>query len=132
VVAALRLLSNGATRPYRLVLLAGTPEYLARESGELMEVPHALTLEPSTPNPSPGPTRIRFGLPRAARVTLDTYDVRGARVARRLDGQPLPGGYHARVWEGLEERGRRLGAGVYFYRLEADGRAISRKLMLIP
>jgi hypothetical protein len=129
--AAFRMLSSGATRPYRLVLLAGTPEYLAREAGELMEVPHALTLEPSAPNPSRGPTRIRFGLPRAARVTLDIYDVRGARVARLFNGQPLPAGYHAWVWEGLDERGRRLGAGAYFYRLEADGRAISRKLVLI-
>jgi len=128
----LLLLAPGRGRPYRLVLLAGTADYLAREIDALTEIPRALTLDPGAPNPSLGPTRIRFGLPRAASVSLEIFDVRGARVARLIDRQSLAAGYHARVWDGLDERGRRLGAGAYFYRLEAEGRSVSRKLVLIP
>jgi hypothetical protein len=33
-------------------------------------------------------------------------------------------------WDGLDATGRRVASGVYFSRVEAEGRAVSRKLIV--
>jgi len=38
---------------------------------------------------------------------------------------------HALRWDGTDQSGRRLAAGVYFLMVEAGGRAETRKLVLL-
>jgi hypothetical protein len=49
---------------------------------------------------------------------------------RTLLDRPLEAGPHAVGWDGVDDGGRPAPAGVYFYRLEADGRSFTRKLVL--
>ena len=42
----------------------------------------------------------------------------------------LPRGEHAERWDGLDDIGRRVPAGVYFTRLSADGRSLTRRMVL--
>jgi hypothetical protein len=35
------------------------------------------------------------------------------------------------VWDGTDERGARQSSGMYLYRLQADGRSLTRKMMLV-
>ena len=84
----------------------------------------------ATPNPFNPRTLIRFELTRAARVRLTIYDVRGARVRVLQDGA-LPAGHHEVAWDGRDHRGMDAATGTYFYRLEADRFAESRKLTLL-
>jgi hypothetical protein len=60
----------------------------------------------------------------AARASVRVYDLRGRLVDTLHDG-PLAAGVHAMPW-----RPRGLASGVYLYRLEADGRAVSGKVAL--
>jgi hypothetical protein len=89
-----------------------------------------LALHPAAPNPTRGPTLISFDLPAgvaAARVTI--HDT-GGRLVREL----APGtaaGRHIVSWDGRDSRGLRAAAGVYHYRLEADGRSLGRKLVVL-
>jgi len=77
---------------------------------------------PASPNPFRLSTSIRFELSQAASVRLEIFDVRGARVATLMEGEPLPAGGHATTWDGRDGAGRLAPAGIYLVRLEAGGR----------
>ena len=61
------VLSGGPHRPYRLSIVAGTREYVERNAGHDLSIPTMLVLDRCAPNPTRGPTRIRFGIPHAGR-----------------------------------------------------------------
>jgi hypothetical protein len=93
--------------------------------------PHRdVELHQNHPNPFNPSTRISYYLPRALSVTLTVYDVRGALV-RTLVDRPVGVGYHSLVWDGLDSNGSRVGSGVYFYRLRAGNKVITKKLVVV-
>ena len=63
--------------------------------------------------------------------TLDARDLAGRVVRVLLDGDCLPSGRHRANWDGRTDRGLRVGAGVYFYRLEAGGLVETRRVALV-
>ena len=85
----------------------------------------ALRLGRCAPNPAGSSAEVRFELPYATRVRLGLYDVRGRRVVHVLDGQSLDEGAHT-----VTLRLARLDPGVYFCRLAAAERSITRKLVI--
>ena len=82
----------------------------------------------AAPNPSPSGTTLQMTLERDAFITLAVYDVRGRRV-RMLEQGVERAGELARVWDGRDDSGRAAGAGVYFARLDAGGRVVSRRVI---
>jgi hypothetical protein len=89
-----------------------------------------VSLAPSRPNPLTPDTRIEFALPRATGVRLEVLDPQGRRVRVLLD-RVLAAGPHRVPWDGRDAEGRTVGSGIYFYRLEADGRSLTRKLTIV-
>ena len=87
-------------------------------------------LEQNEPNPFAAATRISFSLERESpSVRLTVHDVRGALVKTLvLEGKPA--GRHAVTWEGVDETGGPVGSGIYFYRLQDQGRVETRKMIL--
>jgi hypothetical protein len=83
------------------------------------------------PNPFSARSSLSFTLPTQGRVWLEIFDVRGRRVRTLAEGEGLGAGLHARSWDGRDEEGRALAAGVYFARLRGGGRIMSRKLALL-
>lgn len=63
-------------------------------------------------------------------MTVDVHDLSGRRVRRIAGGVTEPGRY-AEVWDGRDERGSRVPAGVYFVRVAWRSGHDSLKLMLI-
>jgi hypothetical protein len=92
---------------------------------ELLNPPR-MTLAQSAPNPVPvgAAARIAFTLPKAGTVSLRVYDVSGRLVATLADGR-LAEGRHEHVFETSG-----VAAGAYFYRLEAGGAVLSKKLIV--
>jgi hypothetical protein len=99
--------ATGSAYVYRL---AGT------QAGPSTVIPAELVLAQNYPNPFKQWTVIRFGLPTAASVTLEVFDLSGRRVMRVLEGAWYPRGSHDAV---LRLDG--FAPGVYMYRLSADG-----------
>ncbi len=89
----------------------------------------ALALGPPLPNPSRGRVGLRFLLPAGGAVRLEVYDVSGRRV-KTLVSRELGPGEHEAAWEGRDEAGRVVGAGLYFARLRALDRTVTRRLVV--
>ncbi|MGH7730197.1 MAG: FlgD immunoglobulin-like domain containing protein [Candidatus Eiseniibacteriota bacterium] len=83
---------------------------------------------PASPNPFRRSTSVRFELSERAPVRLEIFDLRGARVAALIDGAVLPAGGHATTWDGRDQTGRLVPAGIYLVRLEAGGRTWSGRI----
>ena len=83
------------------------------------------------PNPARGGGRIPFAIPAdaapGAGVTLVLYGIDGRRVRTLLDGPVVPGRGSVH-WDGRDEGGVPVPAGVYFYRLTRGEHTLSRKL----
>jgi hypothetical protein len=89
------------------------------------DLPIAFALPAPSPNPSiAGINRIAFAVPHEAHVRLTVHDVRGRTLAKLADGT-VPAGHHVRMWDSS-----RVGAGVYFLRLEAPGFEADRRLVV--
>ena len=67
----------------------------------------------------------------AARVSLTVYDVLGRRVRQVWQG-PLGAGRHRFVWDGRDEAGKGVAAGVYIYQVEIDGQVEAKKTTKLP
>ncbi|NOT35656.1 MAG: DUF11 domain-containing protein [Candidatus Eisenbacteria bacterium] len=81
---------------------------------------HELALAGAIPNPARDATSLQFTLPRATRATLELFDSQGRRIRTLANGE-YPAGNHTVSWNGLDEGGRSVRAGVYFARLSSDG-----------
>ena len=64
-------------------------------------------------------------------VRLALYDMLGRRVRQVWQG-PLRAGSHRFVWDGRDEEGKAVAAGVYVYRVEIDGRVEAKKTTKLP
>jgi outer membrane protein assembly factor BamB len=89
-----------------------------------------IVLDQNTPNPFQAETSIGFRLPYASQVTLALYDATGTLVRRLIDGEMRPAGRASAIWDGRNERGDRVAAGVYFYRLDCGNEKRSRRMLL--
>lgn len=91
----------------------------------------ALALSPPRPNPSRGDCELAYSLASEAHVTLSLYDAAG-RLVRTLENGPVPAGPRTARWDGTNNAGDRVAAGVYFARLASDGLPpATRKIVLL-
>lgn len=102
-------------------------------------VPTAVEVEPAilsarplqvTPNPFRGSGSIRFELPSRGMARVEVFDVTGRRVRTLTEGTRSPGP-HAVSWDGRDDRGARLGGGIYFVRLTTGSMSRNAKVVLI-
>jgi len=99
-------------------------------------VPRAFTLMQNYPNPFNPTTRIAFTIHGGgattsdSRVRLDIYNVLGQKVTTLVESHLAPGHYEFE-WDGRDRGGNTMASGLYFYRLQADGRAETKKMVLL-
>ena len=102
----------------------------ARYPTGLPALPTALRLYQNQPNPFRPRTVIRFTLAHAAPYALSIYSATGQRI-RGYEGVAGAEGLSV-TWEGNDAGGARVAPGVYFYRLESEGRSDTRRMILLP
>jgi hypothetical protein len=83
---------------------------------------------PARPNPFAQGTDLSYFLPAAGRADLRLYDVRG-RLVRVLRSGASAAGTQTVRWDGRDDRGQSVGAGIYFVRLEASGVVSSDRIL---
>ena len=82
------------------------------------------------PNPFTGQTMIPFTVTVKTNVQLEVFDSQG-RMVRTLMTNPLVPGLYGIPWDGNNENGQPLPAGVYLYRLKTDKSSISKRMILV-
>ncbi|MBN1827143.1 MAG: T9SS type A sorting domain-containing protein [Candidatus Eisenbacteria bacterium] len=94
------------------------------------EAPIKILLDQNAPNPFNPLTTIRYTLNEAGPVRLSVYSPAG-RLVTDLVHEVMGEGPHAVTWNGKDRFGHEVGSGVYYYRLDADKTALTRKMVLI-
>lgn len=106
-------------------------EYIIVTSAEDTTLPQfSTTLKQNHPNPFNPDTSIGFYLAETGRVELSVYNVKGERV-KTLINDLLPSGEHKVIWSGVDENGRDMPSGVYFYRMRTTKHDQIRKMVMI-
>ena len=86
------------------------------------------------PNPFRSGTVIGFNVPRgtdsAETVEVAIYDIRG-RMMRTLLAADLEPGDHETAWDGTDNGGRRVAAGIYLCTVRVAGATVSKKLAVL-
>ena len=95
-----------------------------------VQLPDNFSLAQNYPNPFNPETHITFSLRESAPVDLKIYDSLGQEVRTLYSGTP-PAGEHRVRWDGRDNRGAMVSAGVYLYTLRSGGRQTSRKMLLV-
>jgi hypothetical protein len=99
------------------------------DPGFVRVIPSEFALSQNRPNPVSPTTTIRLSLPEAADYALSIHDVQG-RVVRRFEGSAQPGVVSI-LWDGRDQNGAPVSAGLYFYRVAADEFSATRKMLLV-
>jgi len=122
--------SPGRDYTYMLVVVLSDGSEV-RSGPQAVSIPAVATaLEQNWPNPFNPTTEIAYSLSERGHVTLAVYDVLGRRVRTLVDRREDAGVHKAR-WNGLDDDGRSVPSGVYFYRMRAGSFVCTRKMVLI-
>ena len=83
------------------------------------------------PVPAAGTVRLAYRTPGASRPALFISDARGRRVRTFPAGAAADGGQGAIAWDGSDDAGRRVAAGVYFACVRVGNVSAARRLVLL-
>ena len=98
---------------------------------EKVNIPKQYILSQNYPNPFNPTTTIRYQIPKSGFVSLKIYDILGKVVATLVNEEKPAGIYEVEFSAGSSGNGANLPSGVYFYKLEAGGNIIDKKLLLL-
>jgi hypothetical protein len=84
----------------------------------------------SSPNPCATETMVSVVLPKSSTVRLRIYGPAGRLVRTVFEGS-LTSGNHALHWDGRDDEGRKLPAGVYLTRIATDEGTTSGRVILM-
>jgi hypothetical protein len=90
--------------------------------------PRGISFGAARPNPFVHGTHMEITLDQARAVELVVWDVAGREVRRLVDGV-LTGGTHEMWWDGRDQAGRQMPAGIYFARLSAGEMRAETKVL---
>ncbi|MCP4706187.1 MAG: T9SS type A sorting domain-containing protein [candidate division Zixibacteria bacterium] len=93
-------------------------------------LPDQYTLYQNYPNPFNPITKIRFSLPVSSVIRVEIFNLLGQSI-RILVDEKLSAGAKEVVWDGLNNAGRSVSSGIYFYRITANDFVDSRKMILL-
>ncbi len=98
---------------------------------EVRLIPTTYELSQNFPNPFCPTTTIRYGLPKAERVTLKIYNLLGEEVVALVNAETQDAGYHVAIWDGRNKNGGVVASGVYVYRLQAGNWVMIKKMAVV-
>lgn len=100
------------------------------DNDPVTNLPKGFELRGNYPNPFNPSTTIEYALPKRMHVTIDIYNTLG-QLVRQLVNSEKPAGEHLVEWDGTDNSGANVSTGIYFYRVQGDSFAQSRKMVLL-
>jgi len=111
--------------PFCYVVKTGPDEITSVPPDPGSVIPTTFVLHPAYPNPFNPATTISYDVPISGRVDLAVFNLLGQHVASLTDGIITPGRYST-IWNAGN-----LPSGIYFVRLSAGNRQLTRKALLL-
>jgi len=103
-------------------ILSGSDDTVAKSTYSLQNYPNPF---------NPQTTITFFTAEKAENAELVIYNIKGQKVKTLID-ETLPAGKHSVIWDGKDSNGKRVGSGVYFYKLEMkQGKPLIKKMLLL-
>lgn len=121
------LIVTGTEKVYYYTIIANSVNAVVEDVPNL---PLMFRLYQSYPNPFNPSTIVEYDLPRKSNVNITVYNVLGQKV-KTLVSCTKPAGQHSVEWDGMDNHGRPVTSGVYFYRIIAGEHTETRKMLLL-
>ncbi len=121
------LWTEGGSAPYDIAFYF---EETTGVSGDEAACDRPLLLGLNHPNPFSSTTTIRYELPEPGSVTVKVHDASGRRV-RTIESGRGPAGMHEILWDGKNDSGADLAAGVYFCTASCGDRTATIRMVIV-
>ena len=95
-----------------------------------ISLPETFRLHQNYPNPFNPITNLKYELSDDAHVSIIIYDILG-NIVNNLVYTNQSSGYKTVQWNGINNQGQSVSAGVYLYCIEADNFRQTRKMILL-
>ena len=95
-----------------------------------VSLPDKVNLDQNYPNPFNPVTTISYEIPRGEFVQVVVYNMRGNKIATLVNKYQSPG-VKSYQWNGTDDYGHNVSAGVYIYSIQAGNFRQSRKMILL-
>jgi parallel beta-helix repeat protein len=82
------------------------------------------------PNPFNPTTTINYSLKENSKIELNIYNIKGRKV-KTIVNEKLEQGLHKIIWDGTNSNGKAVGSGIYFYKLNVNGKTEAVKKCLL-
>jgi len=93
-------------------------------------VPNEFSLQPNYPNPFNPSTIISYNLPETMSIKLQIYNLLGQKVRSLFSGVKQAGS-HTIAWNGKNDSGMQVAAGLYFVKLQHGNSIKIRRMLLV-
>ncbi|MCK4653896.1 MAG: S8 family peptidase [Candidatus Cloacimonetes bacterium] len=87
-------------------------------------------LNQNYPNPFNPTTTINYSLKENSKVSLNVYNIKGQKVKTLLN-ENLEAGNHTVIWNGVDNNGKSVSSGIYFYKLKTETHEEAKKMILM-
>ena len=97
---------------------------------EIHGLPDEFVMHQNYPNPFNPTTTLRYDIPEDGNVSILIYDMMGRQI-RTLVNRNVSAGYHFIQWDGTNQSGSPVSAGVYIYILQSENYRSLKKMILL-
>ena len=100
------------------------------EKTPLSSILEEFTVLPAYPNPFNPSTTITYGINEDSNVNILIYDITGQLITTLLNTEQLQG-WHSMLWNGTNQQGEQVPAGIYLSKITSGSDVKTTKLMLL-
>ena len=116
--------------PYSIQQTSQRPHWLETGVDNAKKKAPQYVLKQNYPNPFNPSTTIEFALPHKTFVHINVYNILGEKVETLLSESKEPG-HHTISWNGTDDSGSLVGAGLYYYTIETENFFQVRKMLFM-
>ena len=117
-------------RQYLVISILIISYVFSQAAKPTVAIPDAFALHQNYPNPFNPTTQINYDIPEDGFAEMIIYDLMGREV-KTLVKRSLSTGYYTQTWNGKNNRGQLVGAGLYFCQMRAKGFTKTVKMLLL-
>ncbi|MFA6456900.1 MAG: DUF4350 domain-containing protein, partial [Bacteroidota bacterium] len=122
------LQKNENSRYFRII--AGTDEFLKKNSNGIPVIPVEYSLSQNYPNPFNPETTIKYSISNSSVVTIEIFNILGQKVRTLVNRYQGIGSYSI-TWDGKDNNGILVASGIYYYQIHANNFRSVKKMTFI-